>query len=446
MIWHLLKYILSFSVPAFFRKIQIKNVHFLKNNYPCIIISNHPNAFMDPISFSYMVYPPRVRYMARGDAFKPGIISQILQSIGIIPIYRMQDAGAEGVKKNTESYRVVYNLLKHDKKVMIFGEGICIQEKRLRPLKKGVPRLIFNAQAELPQKDIYVLPVCLNYSKPSQIGSTLFINIGEPFLIKDKMQSFSQNPNAVMLESMKEWYNKMLPLIVHIENPANDDIFEKTRMVIAEAMCIQKGWNTNELEKIFLIEKEIADCINTASRLHPNLFEIFSKKVHQVYERIEKYQVHIPTLFQYPKSTLLLVLSTILHLFVLLIYSVLKLSVQFFFLIPYWISRYLSKKVSPSIEFYASFFLAFSTFIFLFYFILYYCLMSEFIHPFKLILQIIFSLSFIPFLHYYPIYKRKVITLLKILKSKTFVLNLSKNIQQIINDYEYLQKINDSNR
>ncbi|GIV28270.1 MAG: hypothetical protein KatS3mg027_2084 [Bacteroidia bacterium] len=443
MIWHLLKYLLSFSIPAFFRKIQIKNVHYLKNNYPSIIISNHPNAFMDPISFSYMVYPPRVRYMARGDAFKPGLVSHILQSIGIIPIYRMQDAGAEGVKKNSESYRVVYNLLRRNKKVMIFGEGICVQEKRLRPLKKGVPRLIFNAQLEMPEKDIYVIPVCLNYSNPSQIGSTLFIHVGEPFLVRDNLNEFSQNPNAVMQQSMKEWYDKMLPLIVHIDNPENDQIFEQTRIVLSEVLCDKRGLDFDNLENVFIVEKEIADCINKVSKSHSELFRMFSKKVEQMYEWIEKYQVHIPTLFYYPKNTFILTLVTLLHLLIFVVYTAAKFSVQLFFALPYWLSRFLSKKISPSIEFYASFFLAFSTFIFLFYFIIYYYVMSEFIHPFKVLMQMICSLAFIPLLHYYPIYRKKVLTLLKILKSKTFALNLSKNLQEIVNDYEYLKKVAD---
>ncbi len=445
MIWHLLKYLLSFSIPAFYRKIQIKNVQYLKNNKPAIIISNHPNAFMDPIAFSYMVYPPRVRYMARGDAFRPGLISKLLQSIGIVPIYRMQDAGAEGVKKNTESYRVVYNLLKHNKKVMIFAEGICVQEKRLRPIKKGVPRLIYNAQLELPEKDIYVIPVCLNYSHPSEMGSTLFINIGEPFLVQDTINEYTQNPNAIMLKCMKEWYNQMLKLIVHIENPENDSIFEKTSAVLKEVLCMEKNWPANDMENIFRIEKEIADCINSVSKTYPEVLKLFSKKIEQMYEWTEQYSVHIPSLYQYPQHSLTLFLLVIFHSLIYIIYTILKSTVQIFFALPYLASHYLAKKMSSSKEFYASFFLAFSTFIFLFYFVLYYYLMSAYWHPFIILMQIVFSLAFIPLLHYYPIYSKKVFTLLKILKNKTFALNLSKNFQEIIRDYEYLKKLSSEN-
>lgn len=441
MIWHILKYILSFSIPSFYRKIQIKNVQYLKNNRPAIICSNHPNAFMDPIAFSYMVYPPRVRYMARGDAFKPGIVSKILQSIGIVPIFRMQDAGAEGVKKNNESYRVVYDLLKRNKKVMIFAEGICVQEKRLRPIKKGVPRLIFNAQQILGDKDILVIPVCLNYSHPSQLGSTLFINIGEPFTVKSRMSEFEKNPNAVMLNMIDELYQKMLPLIVHIDNPANDKLFEITREVLVYHLCQRRNLNPDNLEDVFVVEKEISEVINRASVLYPEYLNMFSEKIAQVYSIIRKYEVSISAIEEGSKPQAVLFLKVLLLALMYVVYNLVNLMVRVFFYLPYMISHRLARKMSASIEFYASFFLAFSTFVFLFYFILFYWIMKQFLSPFMVLTFIILTMSFIPLLHYFPIFKRYFITLLKILKNKTFALNLSKNIEELISDYEHLKKI-----
>lgn len=441
MIWHILKYLLSFSIPSFYRRIQIKNVQYLKNNCPAIICSNHPNAFMDPIAFSYMVYPPRVRYMARGDAFKPGIVSKILQSIGIVPIFRMQDAGAEGVKKNIESYKVVYDLLKRNKKVMIFAEGICVQEKRLRPIKKGVPRLIFNAQQVLGDKDILIIPVCLNYSEPSQLGSTLFINVGKPFTVKGRMQEFDQNPNAVMLKMMDELYQRMLPLTIHIDNPANDELFEKTRELLSYHLCKQKNLNPDNLEDIFVVEKEIAEVINRASSLHPEYLNVFSDKIAQMYSIVEKYEVSIPAIRAYSVPKLILFFKAIWLAIVYIVYDLMNWIVRAFFYLPYIVSHRLAKKLSPSVEFYASFFLALSTFIFLFYFILFYWIMKHFVPPVVILIFIVLTMSFIPLLHYFPIFRRYFITFLKILKSKTFAVNLSKNLNQIILDYEYLKKI-----
>ncbi|MBK6983927.1 MAG: 1-acyl-sn-glycerol-3-phosphate acyltransferase [Bacteroidetes bacterium] len=126
-------------IAVFFKRSQIKNAHHFKVKGPVILAVNHPNGFMDPVVLSTLGYYPRLRYLARGDAFKKGLITAILESLGIIPIYRIQDGGKEGLKKNDATYERVNSLLNKNKKIMIFAEGLCIQERRLTPFKKRSP-------------------------------------------------------------------------------------------------------------------------------------------------------------------------------------------------------------------------------------------------------------------------------------------------------------------
>ena len=117
MIWHLVGHWLSFLVPTFYKRIETHDLHHLYTGDPVIVAMNHPNAFTDPIAMSYRTFPFRLYYMARGDAFKPGIISWLLEQIGIVPIFRIQDAGQEGLKRNDEAYRRVNRLLERNGKV-----------------------------------------------------------------------------------------------------------------------------------------------------------------------------------------------------------------------------------------------------------------------------------------------------------------------------------------
>ena len=131
MIWHILRYWISFVLPVFYKRIQGKNIKNIQTKGPVIIAMNHPNAFTDPILISQISYPVKLRYLARGDAFKPGLTAWLLSRIGIVPIFRIQDGGKEGLKKNEEAYRLVNQLLKKNAKVIVFAEGLCIQERRL---------------------------------------------------------------------------------------------------------------------------------------------------------------------------------------------------------------------------------------------------------------------------------------------------------------------------
>src|SRR5690606_35819683 len=130
MIWHIIRYWIAFFIPIFYKRLQVKNMHVLKEKGPAIIAMNHPNAFTDPILITTLVHPMKLKYLARGDAFKPGLIAWILESIGIVPIFRIQDGGKEGLKKNEDAYRRVNYLLNHNCKIIVFAEGLCIQERR----------------------------------------------------------------------------------------------------------------------------------------------------------------------------------------------------------------------------------------------------------------------------------------------------------------------------
>src|SRR5437016_4243018 len=103
MIWEILRICITFVLPIYYRKIQGHNLDLLKRKGPMILAMNHPNAFTDPVALILLTYPLRLRYIARGDAFRPGLISRLLRAIGIIPVFRLRDAGKEGLKRNEES-------------------------------------------------------------------------------------------------------------------------------------------------------------------------------------------------------------------------------------------------------------------------------------------------------------------------------------------------------
>src|SRR5438105_13029376 len=100
MLWYILRTTMSFAFPAYYRRMQIKNSEILREKGPMFIVMNHPNAFMDPITFAWYFHYPRTRYMARGDAFKKGFAKSALGSMGIVPIFRLRDGGYGNMKQN----------------------------------------------------------------------------------------------------------------------------------------------------------------------------------------------------------------------------------------------------------------------------------------------------------------------------------------------------------
>ena len=80
MVYSFLATWISFIFPVFYKRLQIRNAHWLKMKAPAIIAINHPNAFADPVGLGFIMYPTRFWYLARGDVFKPGFMSWILDT------------------------------------------------------------------------------------------------------------------------------------------------------------------------------------------------------------------------------------------------------------------------------------------------------------------------------------------------------------------------------
>lgn len=218
MIWYFLSQPLAFVFFFFFKSIRAVNKAVLLKPGPALLILNHPSAYTDPIAFTYVFFPLRTRYLAGGVYFRNRLASFFLNQLGIVPIYRLQDAGKSGLKNNDETHARVVEALKKGQKVMVFAEGVSVQERRLKPIKKGMARLAFIAQEALGETPLRVIPVGVNYSDPSRFRSTLVYRVGEPIAVTPLMSAYREHPAKAQSDMIQQVYKSMLPLIIHVDN------------------------------------------------------------------------------------------------------------------------------------------------------------------------------------------------------------------------------------
>lgn len=371
MIWHLIRYLVSFSLPAFYKKIQGKNIQNLQVKGPVVIAMNHPNAFMDPVCITWVSFPQRLKYMARGDAFKPGLANFFLTQLGIVPIFRLRDGGKEGLQKNDESYRVVNKLLKRNNKIIIFAEGLCIQERRLRPLKKGVSRMVFGAYDYLNNKDLIVVPVGVNYSAASKFRSKLFYNVGTPIKVSDFADSFKENPAKTHNQFLQLLDVKMKELITHINNKENDQMVVQLEEMVTTEWLDKMGLG-NKLEDEFKVTAHLTDIVNHIDELDKPKLENIKALTTEYFKLLKKHNLRdwlINPLNSSLVNPLKLNLRLLLVLFGLPIHALGYLAAY----LPYKLTENITKKlVRKNVEFYASITVGIGSFIFLFNFLLWF--------------------------------------------------------------------------
>lgn len=144
---------------------------------PLLLACNHPNSFLDAILLSAHFDLP-IHSLARGDAFKKGFSEWFIRVMHMLPVYRTSE-GAHNLEQNYDTFESCKEVFRKNGAVLIFSEGLCVNEWHLRSLKKGTARLAVSAWDEgIPLK---ILPVGINYHSFTSTEKIIHINFGEVF-------------------------------------------------------------------------------------------------------------------------------------------------------------------------------------------------------------------------------------------------------------------------
>lgn len=182
---------------------------------PLLLAANHPNSFLDAIIVASLFKSP-VYSLAWGDAFAGRIINLVLHSLNMLPVYRVSE-GAENLEHNYVTFDTCQRIFEQHKIVLIFSEGMCVNEWHLRPLKKGTARLAITAwQNKVPLK---VLPLGINYSSFRKFGKNVILNFGGIISQTDISEDLSSG--RAINEFNEKLQSQLKELVYEIDS--NDD-------------------------------------------------------------------------------------------------------------------------------------------------------------------------------------------------------------------------------
>jgi hypothetical protein len=146
----------------------------------------------------------------------------------------------------------------------LFPEAICIQERRLRPLKKGLARIVFQTEESFDfKKDVLIVPVGLNYSNAKQFRSKVFINVGEPISVTQYESQFKVDKVKTINEFTKALEAKMTDLLVVIKDPLNDALVSSVEEIYSEKIIKEINGNPDSLADLHLVSMKIANTVNS---------------------------------------------------------------------------------------------------------------------------------------------------------------------------------------
>jgi len=260
----LLRKITSFYHSLYYENISVVNIENIPSGDPVIFTPVHQNALMDALAIIYTADKQPV-FMARADIFKKDVLRKILTSLKIIPVYRIRD-GKEALSNNDSSFELAFQVLKSNGAVGIMPEGNHGEQRRLRPLKKGVARLAIQAQELLGKKaSIKIVPVGLEYSNYYTFRSNLLVIYGKPIDITDYLDEYKINAAKGLQLIRTRLSDELKSIMIDIDT----DEYYDTIYEAKELYSYSKREDVPDLYDKFLLEKNLTDKLVSLSNNNP---------------------------------------------------------------------------------------------------------------------------------------------------------------------------------
>ncbi|WOD43849.1 lysophospholipid acyltransferase family protein [Hwangdonia lutea] len=202
----------------YFRRIKIHGKTNIPKNKPVLLLSNHQNALLDALliatksgRFSY--------FLTRAAVFKKSLVSKLLMSLQMLPVYRVRD-GWSNITNNNAIFETCSELLHKKEAIVIFPEGSHNLKRTVRPLSKGFTRIVFDTLEKYPDTDLQLIPVGLNFEHAEKFPDSSSLFFGKPISAKDFI-SDNRNGNVVTLKARIQ--SEIAQLTTHIPSENYDE-------------------------------------------------------------------------------------------------------------------------------------------------------------------------------------------------------------------------------
>ena len=242
---HCVRGYLKLGMFFYFKKIKVFNAENLPKDESVLILCNHQNALLDPLIIA-TEGNRFFHFLTRAGVFKKSFVDNILRSLQMLPVYRIRD-GWSNLTKNNSIFETCSELLKNKQAVVIFPEGSHNLARRVRPLSKGFTRIIFETLEKNPETDLKLLPVGLNYIKPTEFGDSVSIYFGNVIDAKNYISDFD-NESIVNLKQVV--HNEISKLTTHIPVDNYDETISKLEALNVDFLdpkgvnaCIESNFN-----------------------------------------------------------------------------------------------------------------------------------------------------------------------------------------------------------
>lgn len=149
---------------------------------PMFVLSNHPNALLDPFLTITRIRRP-VYFLANAGLYRLRPVARFLDTFYCIPIQRPQDTGGAPTD-NADSFRRSRTHLSAEGAIFVAPEGTSEREYRLRPLKTGTARIALDLLDRREAPEVHFLMAGITYQAPQRYRSRLLLRFAPTLTLR----------------------------------------------------------------------------------------------------------------------------------------------------------------------------------------------------------------------------------------------------------------------
>jgi 1-acyl-sn-glycerol-3-phosphate acyltransferase len=169
----ILKNIAILAVRLVYRSVEIRQQPGETAAGPQLTVSNHFGGFADALIQAYAL--DRVpRFIARDVIWRIPIAKQVMEFARAIPTHKPEDKGPAG---NDQMFSSTYEALAEGDLIMIFPEGVTVDDPAMARIKTGAARIALGARAS-GVEGIQIIPSGIHYDDKASLRSKVWVNVG----------------------------------------------------------------------------------------------------------------------------------------------------------------------------------------------------------------------------------------------------------------------------
>jgi len=229
----ILKNIAGLAVRLIYRSVEVRGQPGSTASGPQLTVSNHFGGFADALIQAYAL--DRVpRFIARDVIWRIPIAKQIMKFVRAIPTHKPEDKGPAG---NDQMFRSTYDALAEGDLVMIFPEGITVDDPAIARVKTGAARIALGARAS-GVEGIQIIPSGIHYDDKGSLRSKVWVNVGRPLDLDEEIDPYAP-PGTPQDASNREEVRRLTADIEEmLRRSAPDYVDWEEERVLTEAASI----------------------------------------------------------------------------------------------------------------------------------------------------------------------------------------------------------------